>query len=191
MIEHGDPCPPIHLILLVRLPFIRLAFLRQVTPFCGLLHEASPLAPRLLLNREKVGERAAGREAGFRFDDTDNYRDAALLMSCDQGVALLARHLGWEQDLEALVKAAGCKAQFPLLPPVAAEGRAEGTAESVNCEAADKAEKVAAAMSRQWRGRSPPLRVVKEKWSSWSSLVPSALLFRSPVGAISQQSLRN
>jgi len=121
-----------------------------VAPFCELLHEASPLAPRLLLNREKVGERAAGgREAGFRFDDIDNYRDAALLMSCDQGVALLARHLGWEQDLEALVKAAGCKAQSPLLPPVAAEGAA--------VEMAETAEEVAAAMGKQWRRPKPSL----------------------------------
>lgn len=34
-----------------------------------------------------------------------NYRDAALLMSCDRGVQLLAQHLGWTHDLETLIAA--------------------------------------------------------------------------------------
>ena len=70
--------------------------------------------PRLLINREKVGE--ADPEAakalayhglkgppGFNFSK-DNYRDVFYQGDCDAGVEELCRLLGWSDDLHQLIR---------------------------------------------------------------------------------------
>lgn len=56
--------------------------------------------PRLLINREKVGQKAGflsllGVSSGMDFDSSDNTRDVAWLGDCDEGCKLLAEKLGW------------------------------------------------------------------------------------------------
>jgi len=75
----------------------------SVAPFCDLVTAVTPHCPRLLLNRDLVGTHLGLRLA--EGSNADNYRDAALLMSCDRGVQLLARYLGWTQDLNDLIRA--------------------------------------------------------------------------------------
>jgi NAD+-dependent protein deacetylase sirtuin 2 len=78
---------------------------------CALDHVNAD-TPRLLINRERVGEAAcsvAGRlsSRGFNFDD--GYRDALFLGDCDLGVRQLCRHLGWESDLDRLIAEGSAK----------------------------------------------------------------------------------
>ena len=63
--------------------------------------------PRLLINREKVGEappemRQLGVEMGFNFGE-GNYRDVLFQGDCDAGVQELCKLLGWEKDLQTLI----------------------------------------------------------------------------------------
>lgn len=56
--------------------------------------------PRLLINREKVGQKAGifsllGVTGGMDFDGPDNTRDVAWLGDCDEGCRLLAEKLGF------------------------------------------------------------------------------------------------
>eukprot|EP01038_Epipyxis_sp_PR26KG_P016032 gene16032-21758_t len=74
----------------------------SVAPFSSTLHLCNPLAPRLLINRERVGE-VDWSGHGFLFDTKDNYRDIELLGSCDDGVRILCDLLGWRIDLEKLI----------------------------------------------------------------------------------------
>lgn len=58
------------------------------------------VCPRLLINREKVGQRDWVMEvleigSGFDFDSRDNFRDVAWLGSCNEGCQMLANKLGW------------------------------------------------------------------------------------------------
>mmetsp|Transcript_8925 Transcript_8925/g.23196 ORF Transcript_8925/g.23196 Transcript_8925/m.23196 type:complete len:558 (-) Transcript_8925:110-1783(-) len=76
----------------------------SVEPFASTVNEVSPLCPRLLINRERVGVRRR-RGMGFRFDSYDNYRDVAILDSCDAGVRALAEAAGWGEEFEAAVLA--------------------------------------------------------------------------------------
>ena len=62
--------------------------------------------PRVLINRERVGEADAalmlfGQKRGFSFDE--KHRDALFLGDCDDGVRQLAKMLDWESDLDALI----------------------------------------------------------------------------------------
>ena len=64
--------------------------------------------PRVLLNRERVGEADAtllllGHRKGFSFDE--KHRDALFLGDCDDGVRQLTRKLGWEAELDKLISA--------------------------------------------------------------------------------------
>lgn len=69
-----------------------------VYPFAGLCDLVDDRTPRLLINRELVGD----------FEDTipdpDNERDAAYLGDCDAGVTELAQLLGWQDDLIKLIE---------------------------------------------------------------------------------------
>ena len=69
-----------------------------VQPFASLINRVSSKIPRLLINKEKVGQ----RPNGFRF--TKKSRDICLLTDCDSGVKKLAGKLGWTKDLERLIK---------------------------------------------------------------------------------------
>eukprot|EP00667_Euglena_gracilis_P008488 EG_transcript_8595 len=86
----------------------------QVEPFASLMHDVRPDVPRLLLNRELVGQRAGRGRPGFRFEAADNERDVAMLTECDNGVLVLAALLGWQDELAALLREGG----HPPRPPV-------------------------------------------------------------------------
>jgi NAD-dependent histone deacetylase SIR2 len=60
----------------------------SVQPFAGLPSSCKPGTPRILINRERVGE------IGSQPDDV------RILEDCDDGVRKLAHALGWERDLE-------------------------------------------------------------------------------------------
>ncbi|KAJ2780791.1 NAD-dependent protein deacetylase sirtuin-2 [Coemansia javaensis] len=73
----------------------------QVQPFASLVAEVGAAVPRLLINRERVGDSGA---AGFDFDGMRGsvHRDALVLGDCDEACRLLAERLGWADDLLAL-----------------------------------------------------------------------------------------
>jgi hypothetical protein len=78
-----------------------------VYPFASLTDDVPESCPRLLINREVAGEipeemRALGYKNGLWFGE-GNVRDAKFLGDCDDGVARLAEHLGWHEELAALV----------------------------------------------------------------------------------------
>lgn len=64
--------------------------------------------PRLLINREKVGQPGGimsllGFGGGLDFDSPTNRRDVAWLGDCDEGCHHLANVLGWGKELENMV----------------------------------------------------------------------------------------
>lgn len=64
--------------------------------------------PRLLINREKVGQKSGffamlGVSGGMDFDSPDNTRDVAWLGDCDEGCRLLAEKLGWDVSIQFTV----------------------------------------------------------------------------------------
>ena len=76
----------------------------QVQPFAGLIEYPDIDCPRLLINREKVGEVPSRRSffemgmskgRGFDFSE-EGKRDVLFLGDCDDGVSELCKHLGWE-----------------------------------------------------------------------------------------------
>mmetsp|Transcript_2976 Transcript_2976/g.8382 ORF Transcript_2976/g.8382 Transcript_2976/m.8382 type:complete len:279 (-) Transcript_2976:46-882(-) len=80
----------------------------QVQPFASLVDMVADHCPRLLINRERVGEmhpsslvQGHGGD-GFNFGD-GNFRDAIFLGDCDDGAKKLASLLGWEAELQALI----------------------------------------------------------------------------------------
>jgi NAD-dependent deacetylase sirtuin 2 len=70
----------------------------NVHPFSQLIELPPAGVPRLLINRERVGEYPYG---GFEFDKVGT-QDVLYLGDCDDGCVALARQLGWENDLKAL-----------------------------------------------------------------------------------------
>jgi NAD-dependent deacetylase sirtuin 2 len=70
----------------------------SVQPFASLITRVQSKIPRLLINKEKVGQRSNG----FRFNKKS--RDVALINDCDSGVRELSEKLGWTKDLEILIK---------------------------------------------------------------------------------------
>lgn len=64
-----------------------------VYPFASLQNHVGDRCPRLLVNREKVGNLEFGE---------GNVRNALFLGECDDGVSQLAELLGWAADLQAL-----------------------------------------------------------------------------------------
>jgi NAD+-dependent protein deacetylase sirtuin 2 len=78
-----------------------------VHPFASLINMVSASCPRVLLNRESVGEipkamHALGYRAGLWFGD-GNIRDVKCLGECDDLVHDFASHLGWSEDLQELI----------------------------------------------------------------------------------------
>jgi len=65
-------------------------WLLQVNPVASIPTFVSDSVPRVLFNRELVGD----------YDDTDaSYRDVVELGNCDDGVRKFARMCGWEEEL--------------------------------------------------------------------------------------------
>jgi NAD-dependent deacetylase sirtuin 2 len=80
-----------------------------VNPFASLIDKVSPGTPRLLINREKVGEthpslKKLGVNRGFDFTKKKGGTDALFLGDCDEGVRQLCEKLGWGEDLERVMK---------------------------------------------------------------------------------------
>lgn len=76
----------------------------QVQPFASLIDEVPETVPRLLINREMVGEHRGSKEGfDFRWKHGLN-RDVAYLGGCDDGVEKLADLLGWKKELDTLYK---------------------------------------------------------------------------------------
>jgi NAD-dependent deacetylase sirtuin 2 len=72
----------------------------KVQPFCSLIDHVSPRTPRLLINREVVGEgRTATRGFDFNGERQKYRRDALFLGSCDDGCLKLAELLGFREKL--------------------------------------------------------------------------------------------
>lgn len=75
--------------------------------------------PRLLINREKAGQRTGimammGVMGGLEFDRKGNTRDVAWLGDCDDGCQLLADKLGWGVSYECLFSLVGVDIGFLL-----------------------------------------------------------------------------
>mmetsp|Transcript_7071 Transcript_7071/g.19396 ORF Transcript_7071/g.19396 Transcript_7071/m.19396 type:complete len:307 (-) Transcript_7071:186-1106(-) len=85
----------------------------QVQPFSGLIRQVHATVPRLLINRECVGEDDCSSEflnmqrgtlsSGFQFGEP-NMRDVFYQGDCDAGVRELASLLDWEADLNDLAQ---------------------------------------------------------------------------------------
>ena len=76
-----------------------------VQPFAGLVGRVGRHTPRLLVNRDRVGERGTygGKGLGRPFEfDRPHSNDVLYQGDCDQGVRELAAALGWEHELERL-----------------------------------------------------------------------------------------
>ena len=75
----------------------------QVHPFAGLVGEAPPGVPRLLINRERVGEGDLFMNPrGFDWESsTDGFYEG----DCDAAVGELCELLGWESELRAVLDA--------------------------------------------------------------------------------------
>ncbi|KAH3743084.1 NAD-dependent protein deacetylase sirtuin-2 [Pelomyxa schiedti] len=84
-----------------------------VQPFASLVDRVGPNVPRLLINREKAGNEPVDpvlallgiAGGGLDFDSPRNYRDVFWQGDCDDGSQELARLLGWEGELDALIEA--------------------------------------------------------------------------------------
>lgn len=73
-----------------------------VHPFASLIQLVHLKTPRLLINREKVGMEL---HRGFDFDHSSGFiRDVAALGTCDEMCLKLASLLGWNQELDKLMK---------------------------------------------------------------------------------------
>mmetsp|Transcript_34052 Transcript_34052/g.93940 ORF Transcript_34052/g.93940 Transcript_34052/m.93940 type:complete len:337 (+) Transcript_34052:71-1081(+) len=80
-----------------------------VHPFADLVGMASPMAPRLLVNREAAGK-CEKLQGGFRFHlrgEGRNWRDVWHRGECDAAATKLAKKLGWASDLHDLVQSKG------------------------------------------------------------------------------------
>lgn len=79
-----------------------------VQPFASLKERVREDCPRLLINRELVGQndllRALGLSSGLDFDPTSGARDVFWEGLCDDGCQLLADKLGWGDELREMVK---------------------------------------------------------------------------------------
>ncbi|ELR17703.1 NADdependent deacetylase sirtuin 2, putative [Acanthamoeba castellanii str. Neff] len=85
----------------------------QVQPFAALVQKVPQSCPRLLINRESVGEAVVdpvmvflGMGGGFKFGAPGNVRDVRWLGDVQQGAHELVKLLGWEEDFQKLLATA-------------------------------------------------------------------------------------
>jgi hypothetical protein len=81
---------------------------RPTPPSLAPADRVSPDTPRLLINRERVGQRTPTTMSmglgGLDFEgDAPGRRDALFLGNCDDGVLRLAELLGWDGELGELI----------------------------------------------------------------------------------------
>ena len=79
-----------------------------VQPFASLIDKPRDETPRILINRELVGEthpdlKRMGYKKGFDFSEDEDSNDIALLGDCDDIIDDLCSKLGWTGDLLDLV----------------------------------------------------------------------------------------
>jgi len=72
----------------------------KVQPFGLLPQLVNKDCPRLLINRELVGDFFHS----VKLDPDSNYRDVFLESSCDDGCLALAKLLGYHEELKKLMK---------------------------------------------------------------------------------------
>ena len=85
----------------------------KVHPFASLTGRVGEQCPRLLINREVVGDRidpllemmGLMTPEALDFSEETNYRDAFCGGDCDSGVMELAGLMGWGDDLKKLIEA--------------------------------------------------------------------------------------
>lgn len=82
----------------------------MVQPFASLIDKPRDATPRILINKEIVGEahpdlKRMGYRKGFDFSDDNGSNDIALLGDCDEMIEHLCSQLGWSADLEDLLLA--------------------------------------------------------------------------------------
>ncbi|EEB16380.1 NAD-dependent deacetylase sirtuin-2, putative [Pediculus humanus corporis] len=80
-----------------------------VQPFASLVDRVNSNCPRLLLNREKAGQKDKfmsifGLGGGLDLDSDKNYRDVAFLGDCDELCEQLVDLLGWKQEFDEIIK---------------------------------------------------------------------------------------
>lgn len=80
-----------------------------VQPFASLVDRVNSKCPRLLLNREKAGQKDKfmsifGLGGGLDLDSDKNYRDVAFLGDCDDLCEQLVDLLGWKQEFDEIIK---------------------------------------------------------------------------------------
>jgi len=76
----------------------------QVQPFASLIHQVNDECPRMLINREVVGQSLLGITPGFNFDGEGNYRDVKLLGDCQESIYSFVKLIGWEEEFNKLLK---------------------------------------------------------------------------------------
>jgi len=79
----------------------------QVQPFASIIKKVKADCPRLLINWEEVGVDTIFD--GFLFNHPNNYRDIKCIGDCQASIKKFAQLLGWEEELENLVKAGHAK----------------------------------------------------------------------------------
>lgn len=85
----------------------------SVEPMASLVEYVRSSTPRVLINRERVGP--------FRFCGMSScYRDVCYIGDCDEGVRELCSLLGWEGEVEAILRSTA-PADFPRELPIFAE----------------------------------------------------------------------
>ena len=72
----------------------------QVHPFASLITMVDRRVPRMLINRERVGESSHPRS--FQFGPSS--RDVFLQGDCDAGCLKVAEAMGWNEELLEMVK---------------------------------------------------------------------------------------
>ena len=80
-----------------------------VQPFAGLVENVPKSTPRLLINKTAAEQqsrmaRLLGLNEGLDFYSEKNYRDVLWLGLCDDLCKEFAKKLGWEGELESLIK---------------------------------------------------------------------------------------
>lgn len=83
----------------------------KVQPFASLVRHVADSCPRVLVNRERVGEAYGDDDfqfqasGGFVFDGPGAYRDVFCEGDVQESVLRLADLCGWRDELDALIKA--------------------------------------------------------------------------------------
>ncbi|MFH4975430.1 hypothetical protein AB6A40_002139 [Gnathostoma spinigerum] len=79
-----------------------------VQPFASMVNEVKDDVPRLLINLTEAGKASACERAfgmpGLDYGSKSNYRDVFWKGNCDDGCRKLAELLGWENELEKLMR---------------------------------------------------------------------------------------